>query len=540
MRSRIIVISRNAAFRARLAQLLTRGGYRAEVAESSVQARRAGLDGIALAILASDGLERESVNEAKSAVARPEERKFLGFSISNDGSERRVAPKALDKFKGRIRDMTRRTRGVGLQQWAAVEELRAAVGGVLIVAPPGAGAAIPDCIDSSDEARLLVRIAEALARKPEPEATEPTLEFGGYLLDLAGHHLRDAAGKEIPLRRAEFSLLRALVQRAGRVLSRDQLLQLVAGRDAEAYDRSVDMQVARLRRKIEPDPRRPSLIVTVPGAGYKFAAAVHEAKLPSRPEPDPTPPTRSDAAPRAPERRHITALVAELAAAPGERLPSDPEDLSAMVGAFRRYSSAVLTQHGGVIGESREREIFAYFGYETAQENDAERAVRAALAIQRALTQHNSEKVNKGEPELSARIGLDCGLVVVDSTGEVFGEAPNVAARVLTAAEPGTVLVTTNVLRQVSGLFVTEERSESELVGMFEPANLFRVVRASGGRRRVAARPLTPFIGREEELSLLVRRWERAQAGEGQFVFTVGEPGIGKSRLVEEFRAKLA
>ena len=130
--------------------------------------------------------------------------------------------------------------------------------------------------------------------------------------------------------------------------------------------------------------------------------------------------------------------------------------------------------------------------------------------------------------------------MVVDSTGEVFGEAPNVAARVLTAAEPGTVLVTANVLRQVSGLFVTEERSESELVGTIEPVNLFRVVRASGGRRREAARPLTPFIGREEELGLLTRRWERAQAGEGQLVFIVGEPGIGKSRLVEEFRAKLA
>ena len=65
---------------------------------------------------------RLKVNEAKSAVARPEERKFLGFSISNDGSERRVAPKALDKFKGRIRDMTRRTRGFSLQQ--LIKELK--------------------------------------------------------------------------------------------------------------------------------------------------------------------------------------------------------------------------------------------------------------------------------------------------------------------------------------------------------------------------------------------------------------------------------
>ena len=130
--------------------------------------------------------------------------------------------------------------------------------------------------------------------------------------------------------------------------------------------------------------------------------------------------------------------------------------------------------------------------------------------------------------------------MVVDSTGEVFGEAPNIAARVQAFAEPGTVVVTANVHRQVAGLFVAEDKGAHELQGVAEPVTLYRVVRASGGRRRGAARPLTPFIGREEELGLLTRRWERAQAGEGQFVFIVGEPGIGKSRLVEEFRAKLA
>ena len=376
---------------------------------------------------------------------------------------------------------------------------------------------------------------------PTRSLLEPTLEFAGYRLDLAGHCLKDVAGKEIPLRPAEFSLLRAFVQRAGRVLSRDQLLQLTAGRDAEAYDRSVDMQVARLRRKIEPDLRRPSIIVTVPGAGYKFATAAHEAKLPSKSEPgSQTPPTRSDAAPRAPERSHITTLAAELAPASGGRLPSDPEDLSAMVRAFRRYASAVLTQHAGVIGESRGREILAYFGYPIAQENDAERAVRAALAIQRALMQHNADNAAMDAPKLSARIGLESGLVVIDSTGEMIGDAPSVAAWVQTVGEPGSVLVTINVLRQIPGLFVTEECVARDLVGLSAPVNLFRVVRASGGRRRAAARAPIPFVGREPELRLMARRWERVQAGEGQLVLIVGEPGIGKTRLVAEFRAKLA
>jgi TolB-like protein/DNA-binding response OmpR family regulator len=221
MRSRIIVISRDAAPRARLAQLLARSGYHAQVAESVAHARRAGLDGIALAILAPSGF--------------------------------------------------------GPEQAAAVEELRAAVGRVLIVAPSDAPGASSDFIDPSDEAGLLVGISRTLAPKPQQETAEPTIEFEGYRLDLGGHSLTNPAGKQVPLRPAEFSLLRALAQRSGRVLSRDQLLQLTAGRDAEPYERSVDMQIMRLRRKIEPDPERPILIVTVPGSGYKFAAPAREA-----------------------------------------------------------------------------------------------------------------------------------------------------------------------------------------------------------------------------------------------------------------------
>ena len=166
--------------------------------------------------------------------------------------------------------------------------------------------------------------------------------------------------------------------------------------------------------------------------------------------------------------------------------------------------------------------------------------MRAALAVQRALAEFDARNEGGRAPELSARVGLDSGLVVVEPTGEVFGEAQNIAARVQAFAEPGTVVVTANVHRQVAGLFVAEDKGAHELQGVAEPVTLYRVVRASGGRRRAATRPLTPFVGREEELGLLTRRWERAQAGEGQLVLIVGEPGIGKSRLVEEFRAKLA
>jgi class 3 adenylate cyclase len=218
----------------------------------------------------------------------------------------------------------------------------------------------------------------------------------------------------------------------------------------------------------------------------------------------------------------------------------DAEDWRDLVNAYLDEASKAVTALGGHVLKKLGDGLMALFGYPKAQENDAERAVRAALAIQRALEGVNFDKCGKGAPELLARIGLESGPVVVDATGEVFGDAPNVAARVQAAAEPGSVLVTMNVQRQIAGLFVAEEQGVRELKGVAEPVRLFRIVRASGGGRRGGARALTPFVGREEELGVLARRWDRARAGEGQLVLIVGEPGLGKSRLIEEFHTRLA
>ena len=232
-------------------------------------------------------------------------------------------------------------------------------------------------------------------------------------------------------------------------------------------------------------------------------------------------------------------MFCDLVGSTGLAARLDPEDWRNLVNAYLDEASAAVTGLGGHVLKKLGDGLMALFGYPQAQENDAERAVRAALAIQRALEEINVKNRGKGAPELSARIGLECGPVVVEATGEVFGDAPNVAARVQAAAEPGSVFVTMNVQRQVAGLFVAEERGAQELKGLSEPVQLFRIVRASGGGRRGGARTLTPFVGREEELGVLARRWERAKGGEGQLVLIVGEPGLGKSRLIEEFRAQL-
>ncbi len=169
-----------------------------------------------------------------------------------------------------------------------IAELRAGTNGVLLVR------------DAADEASLPSRVAEALKRPPALEEASPVLHFAGYRLDVAGHSLTGRTGAEIPLSAGEFALLQALAQRAGRVLSRERLLQMLAGRDADQFDRSIDMQISRLRRKIEPDPKQPSLIVTVAGSGYKFAAEVtRTAGIPATqagaPAPvDPAPAGRDD------------------------------------------------------------------------------------------------------------------------------------------------------------------------------------------------------------------------------------------------------
>src|SRR6201987_3380744 len=137
----------------------------------------------------------------------------------------------------------------------------------------------------------------------------------------------------------------------------------------------------------------------------------------------------------------------------------------------------------------------ALFGYPVAQENDAERAARAALSIQRSLAEVNRKNTAAGKPALNARIGIEIGPVVIDAAGEIYGDAPNVAARVQALAEPGTVVVTGRVQRQIAGLFVAEERGSYELKGVPDPVTLFRLLRGRGGGRAPERSPTPTPLG---------------------------------------------
>jgi class 3 adenylate cyclase len=228
----------------------------------------------------------------------------------------------------------------------------------------------------------------------------------------------------------------------------------------------------------------------------------------------PAPVSRSIGEP-AGERRYLTVMFWDLVGSTKIAAALDAEEWRDLVGGYLDAASEAVTEMDGHVAKKLGDGLMALFGYPVVQENDTERAARAALAILRSLAELNQRNTASGRPALAARIGLEAGQVVVDTAGEIFGDAPNVAARVQALAEPGSVLVTAGVQRQIAGLFVVEDRGIHELKGVPEPQTLFRLVRASGGGRRAGQRQLTPIVGRDEEIATLIRRWERARQGGG-------------------------
>jgi class 3 adenylate cyclase/predicted ATPase len=234
----------------------------------------------------------------------------------------------------------------------------------------------------------------------------------------------------------------------------------------------------------------------------------------------------------------------------------DPEEYREVVRAYQQTSAAVIERFGGHIAQYLGDGLLIYFGYPQAHEDDAARAVRAGLGIISALPRLNEQtqpsvgarrrRAPTDTATLQVRIGIHTGPVVISEIGSAerheqlaLGDTPNIAARVQGQATPNTIAISATTHQLVQGLFECQELGARPLKGISTPLTLYQAVReeAAHSRFEVAVRRgLTPLVGREHEVGLLTERWERAKQAEGQVVLLGGEPGIGKSRLVQVIR----
>jgi class 3 adenylate cyclase/predicted ATPase len=235
------------------------------------------------------------------------------------------------------------------------------------------------------------------------------------------------------------------------------------------------------------------------------------------------------------ERRQLTVMFCDLVGSTALSTRHDPEDLRELIGDYHRVVSETVSRFDGFVAKYMGDGVLIYFGYPQAHEDDAERAVRAGLAVIEAVG------LLPAREDLSVRLAIATGLAVVgDLIGEgaaqergVVGETPNLAARLQALAAPNTLVIGDATRRQVGGLFDLADLGPQALAGFAEPQPAWRVIGESGMLSRFEALRSgeTPLVGRGEEVELLIRRWQQAKAGEGRVVLISGEPGIGKSRL---------
>jgi class 3 adenylate cyclase/predicted ATPase len=356
--------------------------------------------------------------------------------------------------------------------------------------------------------------------------------FENFVLDPARRELR-RDNALIAVQPQVFDLLEYLITNRDRVVSKDDILGAVwAGRIVS--ESALTTRINATRTAVDDDGDQQRLIRTIPRKGIRFVGVVQERAQPVE-EPPAAPAvldaTGHDKAASA-ERRQLTIASCELLRGAAAM---DPEDLTEIIQSYHSCVAETIGRHNGLVAHTYGNADLVCFGYPEAHEDDPERAVRAALELVSAVA------ALKTLTPLQTRIGIATGLVVVSDIAQegahecgIIGDAPNLATRLQAIAKPGTVIIAENTRKLLGNLFELEDLGTKDFPGVADPVHAWTVLRASpavGRFEAFHATGLTALVGREEELELLLRRWSKAKAGEGQVVLLCGEAGIGKSRL---------
>jgi class 3 adenylate cyclase/DNA-binding winged helix-turn-helix (wHTH) protein/tetratricopeptide (TPR) repeat protein len=421
------------------------------------------------------------------------------------------------------------------------------------------------------------------------------VEFGGFRLDVDLRRLlhQDAPGAwaHVAAGSRALDVLAVLLRQPGVLVTKDTIMQQVwPGAAVEAANLTV--QITALRKVLDGNRASESCIQTVSGRGYRFVAPVTRlpaesmSELPSQSISDPKLPNasgmpaqsrehgrlvegviRTDLSsnpgtviaagpaeprerrlePRPAERRQLTVVACDVVdlAALSTRL--DLEDLREVTTAFHRCCTHIIDGYRGYVANYASDGVLAYFGYPQAEEHDVERAVHAGLALVEAMPRLTTAV---GVP-LHVGVGIATGLVVTcDQIGAsatqtviAVGGTPDLAERLKGLAAADQIVAAASTRRLVGNTFELTDLGEHDLKGIAEPVHAWRVERTLVSESRFDANrggsALTPLVGREEELDLLLRRWSQAKDGEGQVVLLSGEPGIGKSRILSALRERL-
>jgi class 3 adenylate cyclase len=269
------------------------------------------------------------------------------------------------------------------------------------------------------------------------------------------------------------------------------------------------------------------------------------ADLPSPAAPPGTAPSTPDA-----ERRQLTVLFCDLVDSTMLASQLDPEDWREVVQAYQATCAKVTARYEGHIAQYLGDGLLVYFGYPRAHEDDAQRAVTAGLGMIEAVGQLNTRLARERGVQLAVRLGIHTGLVVVGEMGGgsrheqlALGDTPNLAARLQGIAAPNTLVISAATLPLLGGFFVCQGLGTSLLKGFAQPLEVYQVLYESMARSRLEAAGttgLTPLVGREQEVGLLLERWAQVKDGLGQVVLLSGEAGIGKSRLVHMLKEQVA